>query len=53
MEQSNIFCDSCGGRIFRFAYRINGKNLCNRCVKDEYGYDVNEKEDEDGSDSES
>lgn len=48
-----VFCDYCGGRIFRVSYHINEKVLCNRCVKDKYSFNINEKEDKDGSDSES
>jgi hypothetical protein len=48
-----VFCDSCGGRIFRVSYHINSKVFCNRCVKDKFSVNVNEKEEKDGSDSES
>lgn len=40
-----LFCDSCGERIFRVSFHINGKILCNRCVKDKYSFSINEKED--------
>lgn len=52
MKVKVIFCDSCGDRIFRLGFKIDGKTLCNKCVRDKYSFNVNE-EDKDGSNSES
>lgn len=40
-----LFCDSCGERIFRAGFHINDSILCNRCVKDKFSVNINEKED--------
>lgn len=55
MKIKKIFCDSCRDRIFILGFKVGGRILCNKCIRAEYGFNVDdyeEDEDEYGSDSE-
>ena len=35
-EDKKIFCDECGERLHRWIYFVDGKQLCQACVKENH-----------------
>lgn len=42
LKDNKVYCDRCGDRIYKDAYKVMDILMCNRCMKDAIKVDVKE-----------